>query len=410
MNYQSIRKHKYDFAGQTYSSCYPNLHKYPATMLPQIGIELFKELNIKTGNLLDPYCGSGTSFVIGLDRGIREMDGFDINPLAVYIAKAKFTKIEIAKLHEHREHLQRLIYKVKKKKIETNSDSYIRFFNVDYWFSKAVLKEIAVIRSQLNKIKNEYVKGLFCIPFSEVIRECSYTRNSEFKLYRMKKEKMEHFNPSVISTFLHKLNKIIDIYSNVYYPLLQKTNINIKIEQSKFTKKKKFYDIVITSPPYGDSKTTVAYGQFSLFSNEILNGTNARQIDKNLMGGKPAQNLYDKGLISPYIDEISKSSLKRALEVSSYYEDLEESINEVASRVAKKGKVIYIVGNRRVKNIQLPTDKFIAEKFEQNGIKHLFTYERALGNKSMPLKNSPSNIKNHKLETITKEYIVACQK
>ena len=93
MKYTVIRNTKYDFAGQSYSSVYPNLHRYPATMIPQIGIEIFKELDIKKGKMLDPYCGSGSSFVVGLDRGLKEMEGFDINPLAVLISSAKFTKI-----------------------------------------------------------------------------------------------------------------------------------------------------------------------------------------------------------------------------------------------------------------------------------------------------------------------------
>lgn len=73
-------------------------------------------------------------------------------------------------------------------------------------------------------------------------------------------------------------------------------------------------------------------------------------------------------------------------------------------------KVIYVVGNRRVKDVQLPTDQFIAEKFEENGFHHLFTYERVLGNKSMPLKNSPTNQKGVQRGTMTQEYIIVCEK
>jgi ribosomal protein L11 methylase PrmA len=98
--YQVVRNTKYDFIGQSYASIYPNLHKYPATMLPQIGIEIFKELNIKSGKLLDPYCGSGSSFASGLECGLTEMHGFDINPLAVLISKVRFTKVSINKLIE----------------------------------------------------------------------------------------------------------------------------------------------------------------------------------------------------------------------------------------------------------------------------------------------------------------------
>ncbi len=86
------------------------------------------------------------------------------------------------------------------------------------------------------------------------------------------------------------------------------------------------------------------------------------------------------------------------------------SIEDVAKSVKKGGKIIYTVGNRRVKDVQLPTDLFIAEKFEANGFSHLFTYERLLGNKSMPLKNSPSNKVGESKGTMTKEFIVVCEK
>ena len=166
----------------------------------------------------------------------------------------------------------------------------------------------------------------------------------------------------------------------------------------------------MTSPPYGDSKTTVAYGQFSMFSNEWLEINYARKIDSLLMGGKATKNLYQSGIIADYVNTISKESPTRALQVSSFYQDLENSIYQIADSVKKGGKIIYIVGNRRVKNIQLPTDQFIAEKFEAKRFKHLFTYERLLGNKSMPLKNSPTNKKNKRVSTMTQEFIVVCEK
>ena len=100
MTYKVVRNEAYDFLGTSYSALYPNLHKYPATMLPQIGIKLFKDFDIKAMNLLDPYCGSGSSFTVGLDVGIKEMNGFDLNPLAVLISKVKFTELDVEKLKE----------------------------------------------------------------------------------------------------------------------------------------------------------------------------------------------------------------------------------------------------------------------------------------------------------------------
>ena len=44
-------------------------------------------------------------------------------------------------------------------------------------------------------------------------------------------------------------------------------------------------DLIVTSPPYGDSKTTVAYGQFSRLSSQWLGYENANRVDNVLMGG-----------------------------------------------------------------------------------------------------------------------------
>ncbi len=407
--YQVVRNTKYDFIGQSYATVYPNLHKYPATMLPQIGIEIFKELGIKSGRLLDPYCGSGSSFASGLECGLTEMYGFDINPLAVLISKARFTKVSVNKLIEAKGELRNNIYEFLKdeKNIATLKQPHIT--NIDFWFSKEVANNLTIIKHFIEQIQDENIRRFFFIPFSETVRECSYTRNNEFKLFRMKSEDLLHFNPDVIGVYLNKLNDTIFLYSNFYFPKLDE-KVNINVQYSTFQPKDGYFDVVLTSPPYGDSRTTVAYGQFSTLSNEWLGIDYARKIDGMLMGGiKPKQNIQN-GIIADYVSEINKVDSKRALEVSAFYNDLDCSIQRVAKSVYQGGKSIYVVGNRTVKNVQLPTDQFIAEKFEQNGFKHLVTYERALSNKSMPSKNSPTNKTGKTVNTMLWEYIVVCEK
>jgi hypothetical protein len=376
-------------------------------MIPQIGIELFKELNINKGKLLDPYCGSGSSFTIGLDRGLQEMSGFDINPLAVLISRTKFTKVNIEKVKLLKQRLRKRVYEFVKDEDNFKNLLIPSYYNIDFWFSKPVLQNLSVLKYFIDKIEID-IRRLFLVPLSESIRECSYTRNNEFKLYRIKPEELLQFNPDVFSVYFDKLNKVIDIYEKYYLPKIN--GAKIEISYKKFPKKENEFDVVLTSPPYGDSFTTVAYGQFSMFSNQWFGVKYARQIDNLLMGGSTVKENYQNSLITEYINEISKQSKKRALEVSSFYFDLDKSIKDVANSVKKGGKAIYVVGNRRVKDVQLPTDQFVAEKFEQNGFKHLFTYERLLGNKAMPSQNSPSNKVGQRKGTMTKEYIVVCEK
>lgn len=408
MKYRVIRNTKYDFAGQSYATSYPNLHRYPATMIPQIGIEIFKELDIKKGKMLDPYCGSGSSFIVGLDRGLKEMEGFDINPLAVLISSAKFTKVNPIELKSSAKPIKDKLFEYSFNHELNLKVEIPKVYNIDFWFPKRSIHELAIIKSLLLNVSNTNIRKFMFVPYSETVRECSYTRNGEFKLFRMKEEDMKKFDPNCVDIFINKLDKAIYVYEHYYYPLLDGAKLHFGY--TKFPQKENYFDIVLTSPPYGDSRTTVAYGQFSTLTNEWLGIDYARQIDNMLMGGKTVKKKYDKGIMSYYIKQIEKESPKRALEISSFYCDLEKSIEDVAKSVKKGGKIVYVVGNRMVKDVLLPTDQFIAEKFEANGFRHLLTYERLLANKAMPALNSPTNQSGVKRSTMTKEYIIVCEK
>ncbi len=409
MIYKVERNTEYDFIGQSYSSKYPNLHRYPATMLPQIGIKVLKEFNINKGKLLDPYCGSGSSFASGLEVGINEMYGYDINPLAVLISKVKFTKISPEIIDKEVYKLRNDIFEFLKNENNYSKVDIPNIKNIDYWFSKEVSLNLAILKHHIFKVNNEKIKDFFSIPFAETVRDCSYTRNNEFKLYRIKPDQIIAFNPDVFGVFFNKLRKVLDTYKYIYFPKLQ-DNVKIEVEYKKFLPQENSFDVVLTSPPYGDSKTTVAYGQFSNFANEWLGIEYARKIDSLLMGGKIRKELFKDSIISEQIYKINIKAEKRSYEVSSFYYDLDYSIKKVANSVKKGGLSIYVVGNRTVKDETLLTDQFIAERFEKYGFKHIITYERSISNKSMPSKNSPTNKTGVKRKTMNNEYIVICEK
>lgn len=396
---QTIYNPKYDFLGQSYASMYPNLHKYPATMLPQIGYELLKEFKAKKTALLDPYCGSGSSFISGLEYGIKHFVGFDLNPLAILISKAKLNYIE-------RESLLREKAKLLENMVKIIEVKKANITNIDFWIEKQTQVDLALIFYHLNNIKEQNIKNLFLLAFSETLREASYTRNNEFKLFRMKD--YENYKPNTHKIFKDKLDSLVDDYLSFYQHKIK--NITHNITNSSFTNTTEKFDTILTSPPYGDSKTTVAYGQFSTFINEYMGFQNARKLDSQLLGGKKSKELYNKGIMQEYIKEIAKIDRKRALEVSSFYVDLEQSIVNLINALNIGAKVFFVVGNRQVKKMQLPTDRFIAEVFCKNGFKHLTTIKRKISNKAMPLKNSPTNKAGILSSTMNEEWIVVCEK
>jgi len=171
-------------------------------------------------------------------------------------------------------------------------------------------------------------------------------------------------------------------------------------------------DMVVTSPPYGDSRTTVAYGQYSRLANEWLGFSEANQIDNKLMGGenKIQVNKFDCDILNRVIYSIGCIDPKRTNDVISFYSDYKKSIDNVTKKIKKKGFACYVVGNRTVKGINIPTDIITAEFFKENNFTHIETFKRNIPNKRMPLKNSPSNIPGVTASTMKNEYIVICQK
>ncbi|WP_104628707.1 modification methylase [Helicobacter bizzozeronii] len=394
----SVYNQKYDFVGQSYASFYPNLHKYPATMLPQIGLELLQEFRAQKTNLLDPYCGSGSSFVSALEYGIKDLSGFDLNPLAILISKAKLSYIDKTELLDKQECL--LESMTQRCRVENAPIT-----NAHFWIEERAQQDLSNIFYHISRVQSE-AKTLFLLAFSETLREVSYTRNNEFKLFRMKE--YQNYKPNTYEVFCQKIETITKHYLNFYQHHTK--NITFDLRHSSFQASQRTFDTLLTSPPYGDSKTTVAYGQFSTFINEWLGFKDARKLDSQLLGGLRAKRLYTKGNVGNAIQEIAKLDVKRALEVSSFYNDLERSIQNIVPSLAHKALIFFVVGNRRVKNFVLPTDDFIAKVLCACGCKHLSTLERKISNKSMPLKNSPTNRTGLKSKTMDTERIVVCQK
>jgi DNA modification methylase len=391
-----------------YTHC---LHNYPAMMIPQIVRELLIRYGTPNGWVLDPYCGTGTSLVEASMFGMNGV-GCDINPLVRLIAATKTTAMPLPSLKRHLKNVNDAIFEVEFSGI-VPCTPIPDILNMDYWFSEDVTKRLSFLRHYINAIENEPVRNFFWIAFSETVRECSYTRNSEFKLYRMPAEKMADFNPNVFGIFQSKLIrncKGFETYlgkrKSVEIFVSSKNTANRELPESQ---PPKGFDLIITSPPYGDSQTTVAYGQFSRLSAEWIGLLDSRKVDRISMGGSKKKKKLADSPVVPAIEEIRSVDSERASQVEAFYIDLESSINSVAPLLSNHSTVCYVVGNRRVKGVTLPTDEFIISAFAKHGFTHKETIVRNIPNKRMPKKNSPSNIAGKTDVTMNEENIVVCE-
>jgi tRNA G10 N-methylase Trm11 len=182
------------------------------------------------------------------------------------------------------------------------------------------------------------------------------------------------------------------------------------IPEEIFNKSK--VDLVVTSPPYGDSHTTVAYGQYSRLSAAWLGLEEPERIDRKLMGGQTIKKMPELPCeeLNKVISLIEQKDPKRAMEVASFYVELHKSIVNVAKAIKSDGYACYVVGNRKVKGIVLPTDITIRDFFSSVGYEYIATHQRSIPNKRMPMRNSPTNATGVLEDTMTREYIVVMRK
>jgi len=395
--------------------CY---HDYPARMIPQVAGKCIETYGRSARLLFDPYCGTGTSMVEAVVRGMDAV-GTDLNPLARLIAEAKTATPSLGDIDSTMAAFKRARFAAGQAAWEGSDE--VRGINVAFWFKDYVVVELAAMRRFVDSIPDGQTALFFRVAFSETVRESSNTRVAEFKLFRYAPDKLVRFKPDPWKLMSLKLARNRAGLADFLEVLLRlrrapqasvygfNTVLGIPNEVSL---KPGGVDLVVTSPPYGDSRTTVAYGQYSRLSAAWLGMDEHASVDRMLMGGRPPKSIVRFGCapLDDAIAKIAESDFQRALDVVSFYVDLRSSIAHVGELVAAGGHACYVVGNRKVKGVVLPTDTAIRYLFAKGGFEHAATHTRSIPNKRMPLRNSPSNITGQLDATMTREFIVVMRK
>ena len=240
----------------------------------------------------------------------------------------------------------------------------------------------------------------------------------------MPPEKVAKFNPDTKQEFLKILERNIGKMSDfvdTYDYLETKAQVSVFREDAcKLSSvPNDTYDLIITSPPYGDSRTTVAYGEYSRLSLQWLDlfeltEKEIMSVDRTLMGGTKFRNGFEytvkSNILRDILEKIKDTDLERAGDVFSFYNDLEKSIAAISEKTKTEGYQFWVVANRTVKGIVIPTDKIIEEIAQYYNLQYVYTIDRNIVNKVMPSANSPTNESGKTSSTMTVEHIVVLRK
>ncbi len=329
--------------------------------------------------------------------------------MALLIAKVKTINYDIAVLETEFEAIAQAI-------LSTAHTDIPDIHNIDYWYIPAVIEDLGKIRYVLQH--NTYLyKDFFVVCFAYICRHQSLTRNGEFKRYRISENSIEKKEYDAIKMFLKHTKESIETYKQLSYKLVESTPLLQNMENPMSKDTTVSYDLVITSPPYGDSLTTVAYGQYSSFGMDWTYDLNSfgnikYKVDKESLGKKETiiAELKTCKVLHNTVECIKHSNQKRADDVLYFYNGYYKVLKNVVANLSHNGKVCFVVGNRTVKGIQIPMDQITADMLVSLGLSFEAIYVREILNKVMPSKNSPTNKAGKTKNTMLNEYIVVCSK
>ena len=379
----------WDFIGESTGEYTHDLHLYPAKLNPNIARRLISQYGKNAENLLDPFCGSGTTLVEGRLAGLNTV-GYDVNPTARLMTKAKCQNYDIPRLNSFVKVLDSeldsldLMHWQKAVKMSGFSKSQIKT-----WYPNQTIREIASTLELIDTVNKEFglnkKNWLFArVALSDCLREVSIQRMNEWKNYRIngwRLADMDDLYQPLLPLFREKLWANLSSVREYIDQLKERESykstkfvvdsINC-VNSSIFTSLKEGVDLVVTSPPYGDSSTTVAYEQFSWQTNVWL-GLDPRpsgQLAKDMMGGRIAKKVESLGC--RVVDSaIRKMKPKFAKRNYSFYRDYLKSVENIAANVTRGGYVCYVVGNRTSGGQNMRLDLFTRWAFEQNGFKRV---------------------------------------
>jgi len=391
---------------------------YPAMMVPSVQepiIEKLSEALNKNVSLLDPFMGASNTLVTGMKYGMNVF-GQDINPLSILLSQVKTSFYSAEELIDSESRIISFIYS------DTSETIEVSFTNIDKWFTKDIQIELSKIFRAIRKEAALKLRKFFWVALAETIRLTSNDRTSTFKMHMRPIEEINSRQVSAIKTFVSVSKKNIKNIGDYISVLVQ----NGHIKNGKYTKNadvvwgdthlgiktRKTFNLLVTSPPYGDNQTTVTYGQFSYLPlqwipfEDIDNMIEldylktAQEIDTKSLGGQVRINIkeiedkvFEKSkTLKKFITQFSDEERKKAQKVIRFIYELDNSIDKMLPRMRKESFLAWTIGNRNVNKEVVRNDLILNELFESKGIELFTGLERDILSKRMPGRNNFSNM------------------
>jgi hypothetical protein len=386
-------------------------------------IEIVRGVDPNATNILDPFAGSGTVQTETMLKGAN-FHGFDINPLAVLLCKAKAGPFCPDRIEEAIEDTLATVEDDPSTKREAS------FEGLQKWFEPQVTISLSRIRRAIRGESSLYARRFLWVALAEVVRLVSNSRTSTYKLHirqladihKRSGIRVEQVFEEILWRNLQSLREITEELNNASFLRRgwYKGVISVELADAKTLTLEKRCDLLVTSPPYGDNHTTVPYGQSSFLPLQWIDSVdidsridcalyqNTHSLDTASLGGsrrgasEKIETLIEKSpTFARFLEASSSTTFEHQKRLASFLGDFDTVLDRITKSLRKDAYMIWVVGNRRVGGRVVPFDRILCDLLERRGAIEVLKIDRTIpvGAKRMAVKNGIT-------KTMTREVIL----
>jgi site-specific DNA-methyltransferase (cytosine-N4-specific) len=349
----------------------------------------------------DPFAGAGTVLTECMRRELN-FTGTDLNPLAVLIMAVKARPLKESTL-------MTAVAGVLRRARATERGRPPEFAGRDKWFARESSDSLARLRAAIQAQPGRPTRRFLWVCLAATVRLVSNSRTSTFKLHAYAPEVLAERKIDVFDTFgkvaVEAVAQIGEQFAELsaagsltrgHYRGQVHVHHADALGEHGWPNGNLLADVLMTSPPYGDNRTTVPYGQHSYLplmwiDRADLPGTvvdellaSPYRIDVASVGGRRVIDrearldvLCDR---SPAVADtagalrpLAGNGLDRFL---AFCSDLDEAIETFMTRLRPGAIQFWTLGNRRISGQLTPTSTIVSELAAARGARELITLHR----------------------------------
>lgn len=379
-------------------------HRYPAKFLPNVVRKIIEDHSPTNCRVIaDLFAGCGTTLVEAKAHGITSI-GTDINPVARLIAKVKTTPIVPESLYLAYDNLTACFDGY----IDADYANIQKHERLDHWFFFSEKAKIAFLFDKVSHLDvDETIKGFFYVCISHILKNCSCWLQSSTKPQVDPNKTI----PDPFIEFKRHCQKMIKS-NGEYYSFLNNngyldTPCKILLRDARHTTlDTESVDMIITSPPYVTSYEYADIHQLTGYWMDFI--PDMHEFRKQFIGtsysGNKSFEVSGSEQAQEIVNALAEKSKHIAHDVAQYFNDMQEVANEMARVLAPNGRACIVIGNTKIKDVQIKSAEVFHELLENAGLSEIKIIKRSIPHKLMP------TLRDSKTGKFTKQDNPNCKK